>query len=362
MWHLLQDTYRTFDYVYRQKGSKPYVSPNTYSRWYGRANPAKYKGVGVRLYGDGYVPHAFTNHAGFLNRGENQLASNNLRAITRNNALTKIDDELTIAASLFEDWYERKQAYALLGDAMGEIYQFTKNWKNPAYWMHKKAAVKPKSMPEAWLTYQFGIQPLVGTINRTITGLALPLGSHSFKGVSGCSYTNELRDRDINHACQHGVLYGNISYLYILGCRVEPTANPNTPLIGLTGLNQPFSSAWSVIPWGWAVDYFVNVSEMLSNIELKHPGLNIHSWYKTEVYTVEYQGKLEENVYAWWEPNAYYYRDEIARLSGMSKSMDRVPLAQPPTFEWTLKFPLLGSNKPANLASAIALSMKDVKK
>lgn len=106
----------------------------------------------------------------------------------------------------------------------------------------------------------------------------------------------------------------------------------------------------AVVPWGWAVEYFVNVSELLSNFENTHPGLIIENAFSTTMIRTSpriLHTSKDKRV-----------RD--SRLEANIMSMER-SLGVP---KYVLEFsaPALGSNQAANLSSAIALTLLGAKK
>lgn len=270
------------------------------------------------------------------------VLSRRLETPMHNRALEKLQGELTVCQNLFETWYERKQAYDLLFSAGENMLDFLVNWRKPQYWKKHAKSVKPSTLPEAWLTYQFGIKPLVGTVNSAMLGLGQPLTSATFSGSSRQTLVFPISWTDVFAKCD---------YVYKLGCTVSPKQNPNMHLLNIGGITTPFSTAWSVIPWGWAVDYFFNVSQLLSNFEDTHPGVSITNTYVT---------RYNKGVWFGAHPTIrngvpYCVYDGIFHYTLRDTS---VPL----TYRPELKFPKLGSNQVANLFSAIALTMKGKQK
>ena len=255
-----------------------------------------------------------------------------------NRALEKLHEKMTVSQNLFETWYERKQTYDLLLGAGEHVLDFLVNWRKPRYWKRHAKSVRPSTLPEAWLAYQFGIKPLVGTIDTAVQGLGQPLLSATFSGSSRQKFVFPVLWTDVFAKCD---------YVYKLGCTIAPNPNPNMHLLNLGGITTPFSTAWSVIPWGWAVDYFVNVSQLLNNFEVTHPGITVIDTYVTRLnkgtWFGEHPTKKNDVPYCTFDGVFHYMHRDTS-----------VPL----TYKPELKFPKLGSNQIANLFSAIALTMK----
>lgn len=332
-----------------KKGRRPYWKPNDYRL----RHFIEQDGISRRTspyFKEGEVNNGATCYRSFVNlttEGRDRTSITNMRKLASNKALTKLDDELTIIESLFESWYERRQAYALATTAIREIVQFVTNWKNPRYWKKLGTGLKqPTALPEAWLAYGFGIKPLIGLLNDSMAGLATPLSTHTFKGTATVEYENSWAGNTSTVTPKGSNVYGKTKHMISYGCHAKPNLNPNYALANATGLNQPFSSAWSIAPWGWAVDYFVNVSELLSNIELKHPGVTVTDYYRTTTDTTSWYGHVGD-------PKKPDYR-----LDGSGYEMQRTVLTKPPLYQLTYDFPLLGSNQAAYLSSALAVTMK----
>lgn len=341
----------TYSRVIKTKGVKPYVKPNKYYM----VNAHEDNGRNTisnqgRKVGDVNIYVNLSAEFGEVKRSTNTtstLVRNNFYAGVHNRALTKLDDKLTISSNFFESWYERREVYKMVGAVGQEILDFVKNFRKPKYWAKKGKGIKPSSLPEAWLTYQFGIVPLIGTLDTAMKGLGLPLESLSFKSQARAPF----EDKYTNTYSRAEIWYTG-TYGKTLGCTVTPNPNPNVALLNLGGFTTPLSTAWSVIPWGWAIDYFVNVSDLLSNLEMKHPGVRTSNWYQTEMWDLSFQG-LHKN-----SGSTAIMNPIVCLRSGKIICVERKLLTSAPKFKLHLDLPLLGTNKFANLFSAVALTMK----
>ena len=264
----------------------------------------------------------------------------------QNDALKKVHEELRIVDSFFEDWYERQQALDLATKAAKELLFIARNLRKPArLYKRYKGKGKVSTIPEAWITYQFAIQPLVGTISRSLDALGAEFPRQKISQSSVRSGTRSgvmLQEMDCftKYTCRAKV-----------GC-VVTGVNPNVGLLGATGLNEPFSSAWSVVPWGWAVDYFVNVGDLISNFENQHPGVKTSGWYSSLLFEEELVGR---SVYA--KSLMYSHVPHAKTAVRGNARMFRRTIGQP-SFQLELSFPQLGGKQLANLLSAIALTLK----
>lgn len=286
-----------------------------------------------------------------------------------NKALNKVEDKLRTADSFFEDWYERQQAVNLLKTVGKELFTFVFNWRKKSYWTALAKERRPKDLPSAWLAYQFGIKPLVSGVDRAMNLLS---AEFPILHISGSSSDKLVRKLGPLFAQNHAYPYLNSSvgttYTKI-GCYVTGF-NPNSALSGATGLNEPFSSVWNVLPWGWAIDYFYNVGELLSNFENRHPGLVTEGWYVTRFGKTKVSSKMNSAAIKKWTNSMYNGKDVYSSImSSYSYSftgdyyyMNRVIYNRPPDFKSEFKFPPLGGTKQANLFSAIAMTMSSASK
>lgn len=137
------------------------------------------------------------------------------------------------------------------------------------------------------------------------------------------------------------------------------TLNPNAALLNTFGLTTPVSTAMSVVPWMWAVNYFVNVNDLISNFEHRWPGVELGDNYKTTFTKSTYSGDWLVLTWSWYRSYWYNPLDYIS-VSGNTVNMVRdvnVPLNFQPEFS----YPALGSKSFANLTSAIALAFAGAK-
>lgn len=273
---------------------------------------------------------------------QSDLISRNEQARIHNRCVAKVVDKAQVVENYFEAIYERREALQLAATAASKLLDFLVNFRKPKYWK-SFGKPKPKDLPEAWLTYNFGVAPLVATIDSAMKLLGKPYPSIVLKGASGMP-VNATNIYD--WAYFKDVQTARGTYFKEIRAYVSPENNPNYALSNVMGLSTPFSTAFSVIPWGWAVDYFVNCSDLMSNFEDRFPGIRFDSVWESVSVKVEHSfvryEKFSNTVDSMNYGNAYNtYR-------------------QPSSLQYQLEFsfPLLGGRQFANLASAIALTLK----
>lgn len=277
----------------------------------------------------------------------NLVGVNQLNLI-HNKVVDKVSNDLTPIANLFETIYERDQAYTMLIDAGKGILNFVTGWRKPSYWKSLgKKAKTPSSLPEAWLAYNFGLKPLIGSIDSALNLLGQPFPINMVRGASGHKFSTPSINKGSYSAY---ISRQDGSYIKELRVYIKPNMNPNAALANVVGLTTPFSTAWSVVPWGWAVDYFVNASQLLSNFENRFPGIQVAEVWQTEYLKCKGFSTFENELAT--PPLLQSNMNESLILSRNRGSMN---------YRIAYSFPLIGSNQAANLFSAIALTLKGAK-
>lgn len=271
---------------------------------------------------------------------EDRFVSLNTQARVHNNCVNKIVGQAQVAENYFEAIYERREAARLAVEAARTLLGFLTNWRKPQYW-RKALKRQPSDLPQGWIGYQFGVAPLIGTIDSALHLLGKPYPSYMIKGASGAPV--ELNEYDSQARTETNFAYG--SYYKEIRAYISPKTNPNAGLMNLVGLNTPLSTAWSVIPWGWAVDYFVNASDLMSNFENRFPGIEIVAAWESVLFKADFGTVI-----------TYKDTEETLMNYGRAHNFWR----QGSNLEYALEFsfPSLGGNQLANLLSAIALTMK----
>lgn len=292
--------------------------------------------------------------------------STNTKNSVHNKALNKVSEQLEYVSNMFEAWYERREAYALLGTCIRAVHTFAKRWKDPKYWraMRKSTGTKvrdPSSLPEAWLLWQFALKPLIGTIDDVINLLSKDFPVFWVEGSSGSTDSIPVDKRTSQGL---GTYVPSFEASYIVKHAVRVVAyNPNAQLSNIMGMTTPISSFLSVVPWFWAVNYFVNINEVVSNIEIKHPGVVIDKSYTTVFSKANARGKFPHATWYTENGKVIHLKEPLFHDLDLSHVyMRRTVSTTIPKYKIALSHPTLGSNQFANLTSAIALTFKGANK
>lgn len=276
-----------------------------------------------------------------------------VRTNVHNRALSQLDNNLNVYDNLFEAWYERREAVGMACRAISILTEFATGWRKPSYWKHlAKGVKKPSTLPEAWLAYQFGIKPLVSTVDSVLSIISAPLPMVSVSGRASSNFNGK-------YPPDNPYIYSKGLYRKKIGCFVKPNPNPLYAMSNIAGLSTPFSTAWSVIPWGWAIDYFVNIGQMLTNVEDKHPGLTTSDWWEAEMFRMQWYGK-QSYLTSNYDPETGGYpivSHDYVFYDGNGVEFTR-RLTEKPGYKLEFSVPELGTHQFANLASALALALK----
>lgn len=273
-----------------------------------------------------------------------QYATRNERAEIHNAAVDKLSDKLTMIDNYFEALYERKEAVKLATTAAKQLLDFARNYRKPRYW-RKVSKVAPKDLPSAWLMYNFGVKPLVSTIDSALHVLSKDWPEVTVRGLATRTFSQVkisespwIEDRN----------QGENKVMYELRAHVKPKFNPNGTLLNALGLTTPLSTLSNIVPWGWAANYFVNISDLLSNYESRFPGIRIKSVWKSVSCKGNFSTQRLERDQSWSETGEFVFH------SGNFHNFYREEASLNYSPEFSL--PNFGTNQFANLMSALAVT------
>jgi len=193
-----------------------------------------------------------------------------------------------------------------------------------------------KYASDAWLTWSFGISPMLGDVKS----IAESLASLSESPVVGRYVGHAEKDwtsgfKRTSGAGLHASLYGdvhlshNLSYRYIAAQRRDLSTANNYVIAQQFGLEAGAlpSVLWELTPYSWLVDYFTNVGAYMEEVFTSPPGSTIYV-VQNKRYTCDVQhcGEVKNSgSYDWL--NFQLVLPGSATYSNFS----RTPLAQLPT-------------------------------
>jgi hypothetical protein len=118
-----------------------------------------------------------------------------------------------------------------------------------------------KTLGQNWLEFHFGWEPLVKDVYTAMEILSQPLPAFHYKGSVKDSYVKELDSSvDPPYNTNKTVLAHNC--VFYIGAEFAVT-NPNLNMLEISGLTNPASVAWELVPFSFVVDWFVDVGDCL---------------------------------------------------------------------------------------------------
>lgn len=200
-------------------------------------------------------------------------------------------------------------------------------------------------VPSAWLELNFVVRPLVGDCKKLVSILNDDFG-----------YTPIKVGSRVDHSFASDAPNGNISVDGYCTYRMRGSVtinNANAGLVSRLGLTDILGTAYELMPWSWAIDYFTGLGSYLINVDPKYNQLAMTDCcysYKVEASAYRVVRRFTSG------PPARYLTTYI---KGKRKSYSRTPV-QKLSFTKTILPPQMEMNlrQASYLASAIALTLK----
>lgn len=153
--------------------------------------------------------------------------------------------------------------------------------------MGKIWGISPRGTADNWLSYQYGIKPLVSDLFAAQEGIKNALGKRAgmkltAKGVA--TYTDSSSKVGWEYPKR---LYGcEVGYSFVI---------KDSELAGLAslGLTNPLAIAWEVVPLSFVVDWFLPIGQFLEGLSGFH-GTEFGTGYQTNF--VKVNGKIIDKI------------------------------------------------------------------
>jgi hypothetical protein len=171
-----------------------------------------------------------------------------------------LDQKAAIGASIGEGHQVIRAFADLATDAARYLNAFKRG--NLAAIVRRNGGKRlPKSISDAWLQYSYGWKPLAGDVYSAqeqvhrVLERGMSISSHGGDLQTG-SYTSYPRDE-----------IETTTYKHTVSCHLGAILDsPSAAYLNSFGLINPASIAWELVPWSFAVDWFVPVGKTLEAI------------------------------------------------------------------------------------------------
>lgn len=233
-----------------------------------------------------------SKHSGFWPWGTYDFMSTRSPSVVgaSNKALDKMTAETGQAADLLVAFMERQKSLEMVGDGLMKLVRIARAIRRKDRKLMRKV-IYGKSKAEAkmilsrpaniWLAYHFGIVPTISDIHHA-SGVLL-------KDPPILQVQSSSRDHfDESHNRNNWSWHYDVSMVSRVKLQGEVThVNRNKMLLGQLGLYNPLSAIYEMTPFSWFVDYFVNLGDILSNLEPRFPGVTFQNQFTTVYTTLE---------------------------------------------------------------------------
>lgn len=293
----------------RTRQAMPYDIPTAYARvdvrtvqasWNGPAPNSKHNALtGEHAYMPGPDP-------------ANLLGYSSAKVWALNAARSKLDAELGEKIQLAVTWHERQQAFDAVGSKLNAVRRVALDCRSELRRIKRKARGRnvAKTFANLFIEARFQWIPLAQDVFNLTALLENIPASGSVKVRTSSPFGGNWTG---NNVCTNGasggfgIMEGRV--VAKAGCDFKVT-NPNLYLASRLGLTNPVAIAWELVPWSFAVDWFVNVGEWINQFD-SHLGVEIQNpWYST-------RAKVYGSSYSWWHDSCkkakYKYVDSYTK-------------------------------------------------
>lgn len=196
---------------------------------------------------------------------------NRLSAVARQDAYGKLVGKLkSDSMGWGENLATRKQAYTMMLHRVGTLTNAVRRLKRgdiPGMCRalgvpEKRSRSKLKNASSTWLEYHFGWEPLYGDIHTACKVLSSDVPSSTVKGVA----KHLLFETKRTGAPVAGEWLQNYRVWVVAKMQGDYfVENPNKYLLNTCGVINPVGLAWELVPFSFAVDWFLPVGQFLNS-------------------------------------------------------------------------------------------------
>lgn len=229
-------------------------------------------------------------------------------AASSNKALSKIYDRLQQSEALLVAWKERQSALDLVASNLRRLVEIGRAVKRRdpkvvrrVMKRNPKAKDVVKTPAGLWLEYHFAIVPTILDLHHAcgILGFEFPVEKLSESSLAPVIDERKTSNRHYSHE-------------YMTVTKIEGEVyglNPNIHLTSMLGFGQPLSVAWEMTPFSWFIDYFVNVGELVTNLQPRFPGVRTRN-HSTTTF-IKCRGKTGKPIRSNPRVDAYFTFESV---------------------------------------------------
>lgn len=205
---------------------------------------------------------------------------------------------------LANDWIDRVKALQTLQTLLKGLVNPIGTFASQANSLYRRGKLSPAAAAskagKAWLTWNFGIKPTLGSIYELMELLEKPYPP--IKVSAAASVKNQkVIEKDMADA-QIGFKGCQVTISH--GCRIAgelTISNPNLYLLNQLGLANPGSVLWEATPFSWLLDYMVNIGQVIQSYT-DLVGVTLGNTYHTHYE----KGQVIANLHLpYWTPDVF---------------------------------------------------------
>ncbi len=237
-------------------------------------------------------------HVSSLNRGRVRIVGtagagvvslpddNVVKDIALKRVKDKLNDKVANAKALVP-LGELREMRSQIAEMAGLSIRFVNLWREIVHGKfrthHFGLRELPRQASDAWLTYSFGIKPMISDVQA----LSRAITEHLLKddlGVARLTGTASSEERQSSNPTVTGTANANVnfnkatvatlSYRYVLGVDLRVFAGNNYGImerLGFETKNIP-SLGWELFPFSWILDYFTTAGDYFDDTFVIPPG------------------------------------------------------------------------------------------
>lgn len=234
-------------------------------------------------------------------------AANDLLVAAHNAAYAQFVSQMKSKVNMALNLAELPKTYQLLADSIRTLADVVGGIRHGDLKRLKrglKAAGIPnsvrsfnKNVSKRWLEYQYAVKPLVDDITQVMNEQVLPAYGRHYRITSGASRSGYRLIWDPDRSPNYKYHYDST-----VSVKLSSEVLIDKPWLyqaSKTGLTNPFTLAYELVPYSFVLDWFVNLGDIISSID-DFVGVSLMKTYHTNFYRINYVWELDYGRYGHW--------------------------------------------------------------